>query len=803
VTVQDQYGNTVTTDSSNVTIAVTGGTPSVTCTANPKAASSGVATFAGCAITKAGTYTLTATDGSLTSAVSGSFTISPGAPSAFTVSNPGTRTAGTAFSVTLTALADAYGNAPTNYAGTQCIKFSGPTASPNGTAPLYPQGSCDSGKSAVTFNASGVGTLAGVKLFDATPSTTITATDTLSGTHGTSGAFVVNGLTTMSTFVLTAASTTPTAGQTDLVTITAGDTWGNLVTTYAPTNGRVNLTFNGASTSDSGDNPTVTNRSGTQVNFGTAASIAFANGTGTATTTMRLYTAETANIVVTDGTHSNGAGLPVTVGPAAMGAFSLAAQKTVVTAGAPDNLTITALDQYDNTVTSYAGSHNLTFGGASLSGAVHPTVTNSSGTATNFGVATAITFANGVATVSGSANGVMRLYKIERAGITVAEGTSTGGPLYVAVSAAATAVSAGAFHTCALMPYGGVECWGNNDYGQLGDNTTTDRSTPIIVSGITNATQISAGKYHTCALLADHTIRCWGWNTYGQLGDGTTTDRHTPVQVSGINNAIAVSGEGGITCALLSDSTVRCWGHNAYGQVGDGTTTNRSTPTQVVGLTGATSVSAGANHACALLSAGTVWCWGDNDNGQLGDNTTNARSTPVQVHGVGNVGMLTGVASLNAGRFHTCAVLTTGHVDCWGYNNYGQVGDNTTTDRLAPVEASGVTNAISMSGGAYHTCVRLTDGTGECWGRNDQGQLGDGTTTQRMNPVAIIGVDGTGILAGVADISAGGGNGTADYEHTCALTSDQTVYCWGYNNYGQVGDSTTTTRLFAVGVALQ
>jgi alpha-tubulin suppressor-like RCC1 family protein len=148
-------------------------------------------------------------------------------------------------------------------------------------------------------------------------------------------------------------------------------------------------------------------------------------------------------------------------------------------------------------------------------------------------------------------------------------------------------------------------------------------------------------------------------------------------------------------------------------------------------------------------------------------------------------------------------VLTTGHVDCWGYNNYGQVGDNTTTDRLAPVEASGVTNAISMSGGAYHTCVRLTDGTGECWGRNDQGQLGDGTTTQRMNPVAIIGVDGTGILAGVADISAGGGNGTADYEHTCALTSDQTVYCWGYNNYGQVGDSTTTTRLFAVGVALQ
>ena len=828
ITALDQYGNTAMSYAGSHSLTFSGATaigtftPTVTNNASGAAINfgaataitftNGVATVSGSAngvmkLYRAQTVSIVVSDGSHTNGTGLTVTVSAGAPSSFTVTNPGTQTAGTAFSVTLTALADAYGNAPTNYAGTQCITFSDPTASPNGTAPLYPQGSCDSGKSAVTFNASGIGTLAGVKLFDATPSTTITATDTLSGTHGTSGAFVVKGLTTMSTFVLTANPTNPTAGQAVNVTITAVDTWGNLVTTYAPTNGRVNLTFSGASTSDLGDNPTVTNRYGTQVHFGKAASIAFANGTGTATTTMRLYTAETANIVVTDGTHSNGAGLPVTVGPAAMGAFSLAAQKTVVTAGALDNLTITALDQYDNTVTSYAGSHDLTFGGASLSGAVHPTVTNSSGAATNFGDATAITFTNGVATVSGSANGVMRLYKIERAGITVAEGGAyTSDPLYVAVSATAIAVSAGAFHTCALMPSGGVECWGNNDYGQLGDNTTTDRSTPIIVSGITNATQITSGKYHTCALLADHTIRCWGWNTYGQLGDNTTTDRHTPVQVSGITTAVQVSAEGGITCALLSAGTVYCWGHNAYGQLGNGLSgeaNNSSTPVQVSGITGATLVFTGANHACALLSAGSVYCWGLNDNGQLGDNTTTARSTPVQVHGVGNVGMLTGVASLNAGRFHTCVVLTTGHVDCWGYNNYGQVGDNTTTDRLTPVEAGGITTATDVTGGAYHTCVRLADGTGRCWGRNDQGQLGDGTTTQRMSPVAIVGVDGTGILRGIVDISAGGGNGNGDYEHTCVLTSDQTVHCWGYNNYGQVGDTTTTTRLYAVGVALQ
>jgi alpha-tubulin suppressor-like RCC1 family protein len=344
------------------------------------------------------------------------------------------------------------------------------------------------------------------------------------------------------------------------------------------------------------------------------------------------------------------------------------------------------------------------------------------------------------------------------------------------------AITAGVYHNCALTSGGGVKCWGFNGSGRLGDGSNLPRLTPVDVTGLTNGVQaVSAGSGHTCALTSAGGVKCWGHNLSGQLGDGSTTERFTPVDVSSLSGGVnAISAGGGFdsfTCALTNGGGVKCWGDNFRGQLGDGSTTQRLTPVEVSGLTsGIHAIDAGSSRTCALSNGGGVKCWGS---GSLGDGSNAQRLTPVDV-----ADLSTDVQAIGAGASHTCALTSGGGVKCWGFNSWGGLGDGSTTNRLTPVDVTGLTSGVqAISADGFHNCALSSGGGVKCWGSNSDGQLGDGSTTDGLVPV-----DVTGLTGGVQAISAG-------YFHTCALTSGAEVKCWGSNSDGQLGDGGTTNRL--------
>ena len=305
----------------------------------------------------------------------------------------------------------------------------------------------------------------------------------------------------------------------------------------------------------------------------------------------------------------------------------------------------------------------------------------------------------------------------------------------------AVLVAAGHRHTCAVTASGKVLCWGSNDYGQLGDGTNAWRLTPTAVAGLgANVQGIAAGGggfsgdnfSHTCALTAAGGVVCWGSNSHGQLGDNSTTDSSTPVQVSGLTSGVSAIAAGGAhTCALTDAGAVLCWGLNENGQLGNGSLTNSRTPVQVNGITsGATRITAGHSHTCAVVS-GAARCWGYGLEGQLGTGTQDDSSVPIQVTGLTN-----GVASITAGHYFTCAVTAAGAAKCWGTNQYGELGIGTQTPvELSPVQVSGLTNGVvGVAAGWYHGCAFTNAGAVLCWGNNSSGELGDGTNNLHLTP---------------------------------------------------------------------
>jgi alpha-tubulin suppressor-like RCC1 family protein len=337
------------------------------------------------------------------------------------------------------------------------------------------------------------------------------------------------------------------------------------------------------------------------------------------------------------------------------------------------------------------------------------------------------------------------------------------------------AIAIGGSHSCALTEDGDVKCWGRNVVGQLGSGTLFEWSRAVDVVGLgSGAVAITAGSNHTCALTTAGGVKCWGLGRFGQLGDGSSTDQPTPVDVAGLDSGVIAVAAGGLhTCAVTAGGGVKCWGLNDNGQLGNGSNLSSGIPVDVPDLpSGVAAIAAGGLHTCAVTVGGGVKCWGWNDYGQLGNDTFTSSNTPVDV-----VGLAGTVDTIAAGNAHTCAVITGGGLQCWGANaQRGQVGDGSTADRQVPVDVVGLASGVSsVDGGGAHTCA-VAAGGAKCWGGNASGQLGDGTSVLHRTPVDVV-----GLATGTSTV------GTGEL-HSCAVVDSGGVKCWGNNQYGQLGN---------------
>ena len=338
-------------------------------------------------------------------------------------------------------------------------------------------------------------------------------------------------------------------------------------------------------------------------------------------------------------------------------------------------------------------------------------------------------------------------------------------------------ITAGGSHSCGDTD-GGLTCWGWNAYGQIGINSTAMyASKAVVVPGAMHG--VSAGAVHTCALTPAGGVKCWGSNTGGQIGNNTMSVTLTPVDVIGLGSGVQQVSSGGVhTCALLNSGGVSCWGLNADGQLGDNSTVTSPVPVVVPTLTtGVRSIAVGGQHSCALMTAGGVKCWGSNFDGQVGNNSAVSVTAPVDV-----IGLTSGVARIAAGKLHTCAVLSTGAVKCWGRNTNGQLGDNLVTIHSpVPVDVVGLGSGVStVVGGGDHSCAILTTGAVKCWGDNLYGQLGTGMNSNALR-LSRVPVDVVGLTSGVIGLAAGD-------QHQCALLAAGTVKCWGENDRANLGN---------------
>jgi len=357
-------------------------------------------------------------------------------------------------------------------------------------------------------------------------------------------------------------------------------------------------------------------------------------------------------------------------------------------------------------------------------------------------------------------------------------------------------IAAGEFHSLVMKPAGTVRSLGYNQYGQLGDNSTTDKLAPVdvvdafsnVISGVST---VSAGGNYSQLLKEDGTVWAWGDNYYGQLGNGSYTNASTPIQVQfsnsqALGNIQALSTGPYHSVALKNDGTVWSWGYNYYGQLGCNNDVTSPNPVQVVHADGTPftdvmAVSAGMNHSLALKKDGTVWAWGYNYYGQLGNGDisygASNQLTPVQVQ-LSTGAPLTNIVAIDAGASFNVALKDDGTLWVWGSNVNGELGDGTYTSKAYPQQLA-MTNVMSISAGSQFAVAVKQDGSVWAWGQGSGGQLGNGSSVYSASPVQVI--DSTNAAIGsVLSVST-------YYRHVVTRHSDGSVMTWGSNTYGELG----------------
>lgn len=444
--------------------------------------------------------------------------------------------------------------------------------------------------------------------------------------------------------------------------------------------------------------------------------------------------------------------LKFTVRTGIAGAVSVALGTSVLVPGATTPATATVTDLHGNPLA-----------GADVAWAVTP-ANSPPGTISPAGSTTDV---DGKASTTLTAGG-----SAGSGSVTATVGTAPGqltGSASFTVSTAGGLV-AGFDHTCGIASNGTTYCWGSNIWGGLGNGTNLPASTPTAVTlpaGVAGFARLAAGGGHTCALTATNSLYCWGDDTWDQLADGdppaeSTVPVAASVQISGPFTEFEANGAH--TCLLSAAGAIRCWGDLG------------------LPLTGFASVAPGGLHHCGIDQGGVTKCWGMNVYGQLGDGTDDPSfAVPVAVSLPAGV---TGFATLAAGGTHNCALTGAGSAYCWGHNWTGQLGNPVSPSSNVPVPVAlpaGVT-LVSLALGQDHSCGLTATGSAYCWGENSHGQLGNGTTTTSSTPVAVtIPAGASGFVA----LTAGGA-------HTCGVTDTGAAYCWGNNEWGQLGDGTTT-----------